>query len=158
MNNGMKPSALSDYSIAIPIPVQWGDQDAIGHVNNTVPIRWMESARIAYFDQAGLRDLMTNKSVGIILASVTCHYREQINFPDTVTVGARITRLGNSSITMEHAIHSQQAERIAAEGTSVVVVFDYENNQPTRIPDKIRQTVERLEGRQLSVGTDPNSS
>lgn len=37
--------------ISIEIPVAWGDMDAFAHVNNTVYLRWFESARIAFFEQ-----------------------------------------------------------------------------------------------------------
>ena len=46
---------------------------------------------------------------------------------------------------MEHVIHSQQLDRVAADGTSVVVVFDYDNNHPTRISASVRETIERVE-------------
>ena len=36
------------------IPIRWGDMDAMGHVNNTVYFRYIESARIAWLEQAGL--------------------------------------------------------------------------------------------------------
>src|ERR1700677_2939135 len=45
---------LAGFSVAIAIPVQWGDQDAFAHVNNVVFFRWFESARIAYFRRIGL--------------------------------------------------------------------------------------------------------
>lgn len=149
MENQSQPSELSGFPVTVSIPVQWGDQDAFGHVNNTAAIRWLESARVAYFDRAGLHDLMTSQSVGIILASITCHYRQQLNYPDTVTVGARISRIGNTSITMDHVIHSQQLGRNAADGSSVVVVFDYENNHPVRIPESVREMIERVEKRKF---------
>ena len=38
---------LAQFPIILTIPVQWGDQDAFLHVNNTVYLRWFESARIA---------------------------------------------------------------------------------------------------------------
>ena len=37
--------ALTDFPTTVTLPVQWGDQDAFGHVNNTVYLRWFESAR-----------------------------------------------------------------------------------------------------------------
>ena len=64
-------SHLNDYSAIISIPIQWGDQDAFGHVNNTVPIRWFESSRIAFLDACGLGEMMTGEGVGPILAAVT---------------------------------------------------------------------------------------
>jgi acyl-ACP thioesterase len=37
-NLSSPPPDLAAYPVAVP--VQWGDQDAFGHVNNTVPLRW----------------------------------------------------------------------------------------------------------------------
>ena len=36
-----KPAALADFPVSIRLPIQWGDQDAFGHVNNTTAIRWL---------------------------------------------------------------------------------------------------------------------
>ena len=33
------------------IPIRWGDMDAMGHVNNTVYFRYMEQARIGWFER-----------------------------------------------------------------------------------------------------------
>ena len=30
----------------MPLPIRWGDMDAMGHVNNTVYFRYMETVRI----------------------------------------------------------------------------------------------------------------
>ena len=48
------PDELADFPVVIALPVQWGDQDAFGHVNNTIPIRWFESSRIAYLEHSGM--------------------------------------------------------------------------------------------------------
>ena len=39
---------LPEFAVTIVQPVQWGEQDGFGHVNNMHFIRWFESARIAY--------------------------------------------------------------------------------------------------------------
>ena len=41
------------FPIVIELPVQWGEMDAYGHVNNTVLFRYFESARMAYFERCG---------------------------------------------------------------------------------------------------------
>lgn len=41
---------LSNYPIVYEQKVAWGDMDAFGHVNNVQYYRYIESARIAYFD------------------------------------------------------------------------------------------------------------
>ena len=52
----------ADYPVVISLPVQWGDQDLFGHVNNVVYFRWYESARIAYLDRIGVSDLMERRA------------------------------------------------------------------------------------------------
>ena len=125
----------------ITIPIQWGDQDAFGHVNNTVPIRWFESSRIAFLEECGLGEMMTGEGVGPILAAVTCNYRKQLRYPDTVRIGARAVKIGRTSMTIEHAVFSDAQQALAVEGESVIVVFDYATQRPLRIPDEMRAKV-----------------
>jgi acyl-CoA thioester hydrolase len=138
---------LERYPVVIVLPVQWGDQDAFGHVNNTVYFRWFESARIAYFQRMGLLAMRPAERIGPILASSSCEYRRSITFPDTVHVGIRVTRIGRTSIGFEHRIVSQEHAALAAEGTSTTVVINYAaDNRPYPVPVVIRQAVEALEG------------
>lgn len=145
------PDQLSDYPVVIALPIQWGDQDAFGHVNNAVPIRWFESSRIAYIERSQLGSLMDVGGIGPILASITCHYRRQIHYPDAVRIGARVSKLGRTSMVIEHAVYSEKLEQIAIDGTSTIVAFDYDANRPRRIPDDLRAACEKLEGRSFDV-------
>jgi acyl-CoA thioester hydrolase len=138
---------LSEYPVIVTLPLQWGDQDAFGHVNNTVPIRWFESARIAYLEQSDEKHLLQAGGLGPILAAVSCNYRRQLHYPDRISIGARVTKIGRSSMIMEHAVYSEKLDAIAADGTSTIVVFDYEANRATRIPEEIRKAFEAMEGR-----------
>ena len=144
MNENL-PESLKDFPIVLTLPIFWGDQDAFGHVNNVVYFRWCESARVAYLDDTGLQDLMTKDNLDPILASIKCDYLKQLNYPDTVRIGARITRIGNKSVTMEHAIYSDALQAIAAKADSVVVVFDYKEQKSCAIPADVRQMIEKLE-------------
>jgi acyl-CoA thioester hydrolase len=146
--------ALELYPVVIRLPVQWGEQDAFGHVNNIVYFRWFESARIAYLERIGLGEKHAGKTaagtdLGPILAAINCNYRKQIKYPDVVQIGARITRIGRSSITMAHALWSEANSAVAADGESTVVVFDYVANSPQRVPDEYRALIEKIEGRKF---------
>ena len=143
----MPDSPMHEYPLVIEVPVQWGDQDAFGHVNNTVPLRWFESARIAYLEQGGLSHMMNGTQLGVIVASVTCHYRRQLTYPDTVSVSASVSRLGRSSMTIHHTVLSHSQQHIAADGETVVVVFDYQAQRPRRIPPEVRAAIEQFEKR-----------
>ena len=140
---------LPEYPVVIELPVQWGDQDALRHVNNVVYFRWMESARIAYWEQVGVVERSPQNPVGPILAAVNCNYRRQVIFPDTVLIGSKVSRIGNSSMNMQYAVASVSQRAVVAEGDSTIVVFDYDAGQSVRVPDPIRSSIEQLEGRSV---------
>jgi acyl-CoA thioester hydrolase len=131
-------SKLTHYRTITSLPVQWGDQDAFGHVNNVVYFRWFESARIDLLNVCPSQVSMSGSGLGPILASIKCDYRRQLRFPDTVYIGSKISRVGRSSADMSHAIISREQGEIVAEGVSVIVVFDYTAQRVTRIPDDLR--------------------
>jgi acyl-CoA thioester hydrolase len=136
------------FPVVIEWPVHWGDQDLFGHVNNVVYFRWFESARVAYLDRIGMARLHGEEVTGPILAAISCNFRRQIEYPDTVRIGTRVTRIGNTSMTVEHALWSvTKGGEHAADGTSTVVVFDYPSQRPIRVPDEIRRKIEALEGK-----------
>lgn len=129
---------LTGFRTITTLPVQWGDQDAFGHVNNVVFFRWFESARIDLLNKLSSAVTMSGSGLGPILASIKCDYRKQLRFPDVVDVGSRVTRIGRSSVDIGHAIVSRQQGQIVAEGISVIVVFDYAAARVTRIPEDLR--------------------
>ena len=51
---------------------------------------------------------------------------------------------------MEHVVYSETQQEIAADGSSVIVVFNYETNRPTRISDEVRAAIEQLEGKSFA--------
>lgn len=142
-----KPAELAMHPAVVPIPVQWGDQDAFGHVNNVVFFRWYETARVEYLNQAGLAHMMTGSGIGPILASIKCDYRKQLNHPDSILVSASITHIGRTSLKMAHLVYSQAQGAIVAQGDSTIVCFDYANQRPTPLPAEIRAKIEQMEGR-----------
>ena len=137
---------LADYPARISIPIQWGDMDAFSHVNNVVHIRWLESSRIEYLEKAGMRQLMMAHGLGPILAAINCSYKRQLVFPGSVIIGARVSKLGRSSLTVAHRIINEQTGEIAAEGESVIVIFDFENQRPVRMPADVKQAVAAFQG------------
>ena len=122
--------------MTIELPVQWGDQDAFGHVNNTVYFRWYESARIAYLERLAMADQNSAIGLGPILAAIGSNYRRQVRFPDRVIIGSRVTRIGRTSFTMEHAVWSTAQAALVADGHSTVVVFDYAAHREARSTDR----------------------
>jgi acyl-CoA thioester hydrolase len=144
----MFDSKLAGFAVTISQPVQWGEQDGLGHVNNLHFIRWFESARIAYLLKCGVE--ITNSGVGPILAAVSCNFRKQVTYPDLLIVGARVTRIGRSSMAIEHQLWSEQLQTVAAEGDSTVVMFDYQNQKSFEISKELRSRIEAIENKSFA--------
>ena len=48
---------------------------------------------------------------------------------------------------MDHLIRSESLGEVAADGTSVLVVYDYNTARSHPVPDKVRAAIEAIEGR-----------
>jgi acyl-CoA thioester hydrolase len=141
-------SHLADFPVRTEIPVLWGDQDLFAHVNNVVYFKWCETARVEYLKRIDLT-AEGARGTGPIVASIKCDYRAPVNYPDTVLIGTRVTRIGNSSFRMEHRVVSVALETVVAEVDSTMVVYDYEEGKPVPMPATVRARIEQLEGRAL---------
>jgi acyl-CoA thioester hydrolase len=119
--------------------VQWGEQDAFGHVNNAIPLRWFETSRVALLEQSGLGHLMAGEGLGPIVASITCNYRRQVVFPDTVHVATKVGEIHRASLILTHAVYSEAQQAVTTDGHTVIVFFDYQAQRPRRVPDDVRE-------------------
>ncbi len=138
------------WPVTIELPVQWGDMDSFGHVNNVVYLRWFESARIAYFERAGVLSQMPD--IGPIQARQVIDYRIALRYPDRLLVSTTVTRLGNTSFTMGLRLRSHANDRaIAAEGEAVIVMVDYRNNRKIPLSEDLRKRIADLE----ATGPEP---
>lgn len=126
--------------------VRWGDCDMLGHVNNTLYIRYIESGRIAYTQDVLDSQLGGGARSGWILADLSCQFLAQVHFPESLAIGTRIVRVGNSSAVMQGNIFCSDSSTPAFASKVTLVWFNYELQRPERIPDTIRERVLAFEG------------
>jgi len=136
---------LKHCPVVIETPVAWGQMDAFRHLNNTAYFRFFESARIAYFERLDLLSYMEATGVGPILASTNCRFRIPLTYPDTVSIGARVSEMETDRFTMEYYVVSHRHQKVAAEGTGLIVCFNYKENKKTVVPAELKQRIETLE-------------
>ena len=117
------------------IAIRWGDMDAMGHVNNTVYFRFMEQARIGWFD-ALVPHEQAWQSTGIVIANASCNFKRPINYPGTVEVRLLAGPPGGSSVPTFYELRVQ--DEIYADGAATVVFIDMRSQKPIRIPEAIR--------------------
>ncbi|HEX9183199.1 MAG TPA: thioesterase family protein [Burkholderiales bacterium] len=126
------------------IAIRWGDMDAMGHVNNTVYFRYMEQARISWFDRLVPEDDAW-QSTGIVIANATCNYRRAITYPGTVEVRLYVGAPGGASVPTFYELRVDDDPVPYADGAAVVVFIDMKSQKSRRIPEGIRARLERAE-------------
>lgn len=141
----MTASLLDRFAVVIEVPIAWGEMDSFAHVNNIIYFRWFESARIAYFDRVGFREPHANGGIGPILASTQCRFRQPLTYPDTVQVGARVAELGSDRFTMEYVVVSTRTGQRAAEGSGVIVAYDYAAGAKAALPPPVIASIRQLD-------------
>ncbi len=133
------------FPVYISLPIQWGDMDSFGHVNNIVYLKFFESARIAYFEKMGIVGDSVS-SIGPILASTQCKFIFPLRYPDTVWAAAKVVDTQkNDRFTMEYAIYSQTHQRISTKGSGIIVSFDYTTQQKVDLPQNWRMAIAEIE-------------
>jgi acyl-CoA thioester hydrolase len=133
--------------VLIEIVVQWGEMDALGHVNNARFFSWFESARIGLFQRIGVASGSGGGplAIGPILATTTCDFLKPVVYPATVAVSVSVSRVGESSITMDYEVRGASDRAVLyAKGTSVAVLIDYRTMKKVRVPDDIRAAIAAL--------------
>ena len=141
----MPQELLKIYPVVIELPVAWGEMDALRHVNNIVYFRYFESARMAYFTRLDIWDYMNETGIGPILASTACKFRLPLVYPDTVSVGTRISGVESDRFVMKYVVVSHRHAKVAAEGEGLVVSYDYRVLRKAPLPDEIKKRIEVLE-------------
>lgn len=133
----MSTPPTPQVTFQLRIPVRWGDLDAFNHVNNAAYLRYLEEARVQW-----LRTFSSNwDDIGSapVLAAVQLNYRAPIGWPAEVVVSQAITRLGNTSLTIEHRIESTDGKILHADGHVILVWIDRQSGQPVPLPDQLRR-------------------
>jgi acyl-CoA thioester hydrolase len=131
--------AWRDGWFVVPVQVTFRDLDYFGHVNNAVYFSYFEWARtILWLRMFGKRD---PRDIGFIVARAECVFRKQIEM-EPIEVRVRIAEMRNTSLDFVYEIHKNDGRELAATGTVVVVLFDWNTNAKKPITDEFRRRVE----------------
>jgi acyl-CoA thioester hydrolase len=136
---------LETYPVVYETPVAWGEMDSLQHVNNIVYFRYFESARMAYFDRLDFWTYMAETGIGPILASTQCRFRAPLTYPDTVSVGTKVSEVEDDRFLMKYVVVSQGLGRVAAEGEGMIVSYDYRALRKAPLPEEIKGRIRTLE-------------
>jgi acyl-CoA thioester hydrolase len=140
MTGAERELTSADFGVHWPVLTRWTDNDMFGHLNNAVYYALFDTAINAWIDTTLGIDPLAVPWLGVVAES-GCRYFSEVKFPDPLTVGLSVTRLGTSSVTYRLALFPAPGDRpepVAAVGHWVHVYVDRDARRPIPIPDEVR--------------------
>jgi acyl-CoA thioester hydrolase len=140
----LQATKRSDYLHLHAITTRWMDNDAYGHVNNVVYYSWFDTVVNQFLIANGALDIEKSPVIGLVVET-QCNYFAPVAFPDRITAGVRVTRLGNSSVRYEIGIFREDEDSAAAQGHFVHVYVDRATRQSAAIPANLRMLLQSIQ-------------
>jgi acyl-CoA thioester hydrolase len=135
----------SDFQVLRQLPTRWSDDDTYGHVNNVVHYLMFDTAVNGWLIEASGVDIRQLPAIGLVVET-SCRYFAELRFPEVVTAGLALERLGNSSVIYRLALFGEHSQSPAAAGRFVHVYVDRDTRRPTPVPGEIRAALAKLSG------------
>lgn len=125
------------------IGTRWSDNDAYGHVNNTVYYGWFDTAVNAWLIEAGLLDVADGDPIGLVVET-GCRYARPLAYPEPVEVGLAVEAIGRSSVRYRLGVFAKGSDEAAADGHFIHVYVDRAGRRPAKLPDAWRAALEAI--------------
>jgi acyl-CoA thioester hydrolase len=134
------------HVFTLVMPIRWGDMDAMGHVNNTVYFRYLEQARIAWFESIGYAGKDANGH-GPALINAHMTFLRQLRYPGDIECRMFAGQLGRTSFETGIEIRKVgEPQTLYAQGGGKVVWCDYTVDKSTPMPQALRALIEDAQG------------
>jgi acyl-CoA thioester hydrolase len=136
-------SGRETYRVWRTITTRWADNDAYGHVNNTVHYSWFDTAVNAWLIEAGLLDIENGDPIGLVVET-GCRYAQPLSYPEPVEIGLAVEHVGSSSVRYRLGVFARGSETPAAEGHFTHVYVSREGRRPAALPEHWRAAFAQL--------------
>src|SRR3978361_1026131 len=105
------PQALTraDFPVLRTLPTRWSDDDTYGHVNNAVHYLLFDTAVNGWLMAGSGGEIRAPPAIGLVVET-SCRYFAELRFPEVVTAGLALERLGSSSVIYRLALFGERAD------------------------------------------------
>lgn len=139
----IQAKSRSDFRHFHEITTRWMDNDAYGHVNNVVYYSWFDTVVNEFLIGHQVLDVEKSNMIGLVIET-QCNYFASVAFPDKVTAGVSVSKLGNSSVRYELGIFKADETEACAQGHFVHVYVDRVSRRPVLLPDALRLLLQSI--------------
>lgn len=133
----------NDFGHFHEITTRWMDNDAYGHVNNVVYYSWFDTVVNEFLISNQVLNIEKSNVIGLVIET-QCNYFASVAFPEKVTAGVSVSKLGNSSVRYELGIFKGDETEACAQGHFVHVYVDRVSRRPVALPDSLRLLLQTI--------------
>ena len=133
------------HPVTLKLRIDWSELDYFGHVNNVSFFKYIQAARVHYWEQIGLTALYEQTNNGPLLASCKCDFKMPLFYPGNVIIRSGISFIGTTSFGISHQLLNGHGA-IAALADDVLVMYDFTKEEKIAFPQDLRNRVSELEG------------
>lgn len=133
----------SEFRVVQTVPVRFKDVDVGGHAHHSHALVYFEEARAAYWARVTGRGGLDG--IDYILAEARVRYHDRVLWPQDLSVGVRVSRLGKRHFEMTYEARGSDGTLLVS-GATVQVMYDYELRSTMPIPERFRAAIAELDG------------
>jgi len=133
-----------EFRFKTTVRVRYADTDAQGHVYFANYLVYFDIGTTDYMKAIGYSyEKLLEEGYDFFTVEALCRYRGEAFFDDELQVGARISKIGNTSFTFSLGLFRNDV--LIADGHIVNVMIDRSSKKPARVPEGFRKAVEEFE-------------
>ena len=137
------PSCREDFFHFQTIPTRWMDNDVYQHVNNVVYYSFFDTAVNQFLIEQGLLNIENASVIGLVVET-QCQYFSPITFPELVTSGVRVNKIGNTSVNYGVGLFRETDKLASAQGTFTHVYVDRQTRRPALLSKSMLNALTRI--------------
>lgn len=126
----------------LELRIDWSEQDLFGHVNNVSFFKYLQSARVNFWEEIGFLDKLQTEHIGPMLASAKCEFKSPLFYPGKIKIVSFVDLIGNSSFGLCHEIHNKLGA-LAAIGKDIIVNYDFKSEIKLSLEPKVKEILKQ---------------
>ncbi|GIU92832.1 MAG: hypothetical protein KatS3mg011_1738 [Acidimicrobiia bacterium] len=140
-----------DWPVTYRRRVRFSDTDAQGIVFNANYLVYFDDTITDYFDALGLGwEEFERRGYDMVLAHAELDFKSPARLGETLLTGARVGRVGKTSVRFQLATWEEESGRPVVEGEEVHVFLDRSSFTKTPVPEFFLEAVESLQGEEMT--------
>ena len=136
-----------EFRFCCQIRVRWAECDAQGIVFNGAYLGYLEIAQAEYFRNLGcsIYRIARNGYFDSAVVKADLEFKAPARVDEVLTLFARVSRIGNTSLTLKVEIYPENGDRLLTNMEAVYVGFHADNGTTRPVPDDIRSLINYFE-------------